>query len=65
MVRLSHTVLSLAPACLGDTVTTSVFLSNVSAVEQVFRCAGKIQTGMFALHSEEQYRRIVLITTRE
>lgn len=40
-MHLSHTVLSLAPACLGDTVTTSVFITNVSAVEQVFRFAGK------------------------
>eukprot|EP00903_Cladosiphon_okamuranus_P020361 g18681.t1 len=34
VVHLNHTVLSLAPACLGDTVTASVFITNVSAVEQ-------------------------------
>lgn len=35
MVRLSHTVISLAPCCPGDTVTSSVFVNNVSNTEQV------------------------------
>lgn len=35
MVSLSHTVLNLAPACLGDTVAANIFANNVSAVEQV------------------------------
>ncbi|CAM9999546.1 unnamed protein product, partial [Ectocarpus sp. 8 AP-2014] len=34
VIKLSHTVLSLAPACSGDTVTASIFVNNVSAVEQ-------------------------------
>ncbi|CAN0209764.1 unnamed protein product, partial [Ectocarpus sp. 8 AP-2014] len=34
VMKLSHTVLSLAPACSGDTVTASIFVNNVSAVEQ-------------------------------
>lgn len=35
VVTLSHTVLHLAPTCPGDKVDTSVFVSNVSATEQV------------------------------
>lgn len=50
MVHLSHTVLSLAPACLGDTVTTSVFMSNVSSVEQVFWCS---HAGFFLRGTDE------------
>ncbi|CAM9575435.1 unnamed protein product, partial [Sphacelaria rigidula] len=34
VVSISHTVLNMAPACPGDTVTTSVFVRNVSTVEQ-------------------------------
>lgn len=35
VVSLSHTVVSMAPACGGDVVTASVFASNVSTTEQV------------------------------
>ncbi|CAM9138808.1 unnamed protein product, partial [Pylaiella littoralis] len=31
VVSLSHTVLHLAPVCLGDTVAASIFAKNVSA----------------------------------
>ncbi|CAM9380764.1 unnamed protein product, partial [Hapterophycus canaliculatus] len=34
VISISHTVLDLAPACVGDTVTASVLVKNVSAVKQ-------------------------------
>ena len=57
VITLSHTVLSMAPACGGDVVNASVFASNVSTTEQVREGRRGMKRGDARPHPTISFRR--------